>query len=212
MSTIKIKYVPPSLPWNPGAVAFQTGLVFFWYNCVWFWNIHLSIVILFLTSYPTAREALLVAFNESMVNGEYAFIIFMKDVDEVERNLKHQFKWYISHHTETLHTTKEVKKALDAALILAPKLPEASYSTFVNRLRTTMGHAPFFSKSYIGRINGTHMNKSLSQVTFSVFFLLVIRLSTFFTVIAIIIWKKWRNPPGCIELLTETKYDVLNLN
>ncbi|XP_065065708.1 uncharacterized protein LOC135691687 [Rhopilema esculentum] len=120
-------------------------------------------IILFLTSYPTAREAMLVAFNESMTKGDYAFIICMKDVDEVKRKLKHQFKWYISHYTETLHTTRDVKKALDAALILAPKMPAVSYGAFVDRLRTTMGKAPFYSSAYIGKINGTHMDKSQSQ-------------------------------------------------
>ena len=99
-----------------------------------------------------------------MINGEYAFIICMTDVDEVNRNLKHQFKWYISHYTETLHTSMYVKKALEAALILAPKLPEAEYSRFVQRLRVAMGKAPFNSKAYIGKINGTHMEKSQSKV------------------------------------------------
>lgn len=122
------------------------------------------LVILFLTSYATAREALHVAFNESMVNGEYMFIVCMKDVGEVKRKLKHQFKWFISHYTETLHTTRDVQKALEATLILAPKLPEAEYSRFVDRLRTAMGKAPFFSNTYIGKINGTHMDKSKSQV------------------------------------------------
>lgn len=99
-----------------------------------------------------------------MINGEYAFIVCMKDVDEVKRNLRHQFKWYISHYTETLHTSRDVKKALEAALILAPKLPEAEYSKFVHRLRTAMGKAPFYSDAYVGKINGTHMDKAHSQV------------------------------------------------
>jgi len=119
-------------------------------------------IILFLTSYPIAREALYVAFTESMINGEYAFIVCMKDVDEVKRNLKHQFKWYISHFTQTLHTSLDAKKALEAALILAPKLPEAKYSKFIHRLKTAMGMAPFFSNTYIGKVNGTHMEKSQS--------------------------------------------------
>ena len=123
---------------------------------------------MFLTSYPTVREALLVAYKENMINGEYAFIVCMKDVDEVKRNLKHQFKWYISHYTETLHTSMDVKKALEAAVILAPKLPVAEYGKFVERLRTAMDKAPFFSNAFKGKINGTHMDKSQSMVSCSI--------------------------------------------
>ena len=115
-----------------------------------------------------------------MTHGEYAFIVCMKDVDEVERNLKYQFKWYISHYTETLHTSSDVEKALEAALILAPKLPEAEYSKFVYRLRIAMGMAPFFSTAYIGKINGTHMDKSQSTVGYYLFANLSIKSSQSF--------------------------------
>eukprot|EP00794_Sanderia_malayensis_P009190 gene9190-10164_t len=120
-------------------------------------------IVLLLTSHPIAREALLVAYNEGMINGEYLFILVMKDADEVAKKQEYSFKWAISHYAETLHTFKEVKKALDAALILAPKLPTPSYEQFQERLRKKIGGPPFFSDAYKGIINGTDLDKSESQ-------------------------------------------------
>ena len=131
---------------------------------MWRRLINYFLVVLVLTSYPIAREVFLVAYQEGMINGDYAFILFMKDVDEVARKHENPFKWYISHYTHTLHTTKEVQKALEAVLILAPKQPTPSYSSFEKRLRKTISKPPFNSKAYIGKINGTNMQKSQSQV------------------------------------------------
>ncbi len=119
------------------------------------------------------------AYNEGMINGKYAFILVMKDVDEVSRKQENPFKWYISHYAETLHTTKEVRKALDAALILAPKLPTPSYSSFVDRLRKTIAGPPFHSNAYIGRINGTNLNKAQSQVCYRFYNITKVKLTSF---------------------------------
>ncbi len=118
-----------------------------------------------LTSYSIAREAILVASQQGMTDGDYAFVIVKKDVDEVSTKMEKPFKWFVSHWKSTLNATEEVKKAFESVLILAPKLPTPSFQDFVDRLRKTMAGPPFYSKAYRGKINGTNMDKARSKVS-----------------------------------------------
>ena len=131
---------------------------------MWRRLINFFLVVLLLTSYPIAREVFLAAYREGMINGEYAFILFMRDAEEVASKQLHPFKWFISHYIHGLHSNWEVQKALKAVLILVPKQPTPSYSSFVKRLRKTISKPPFNSKAYIGKHKGNNMQKSQGQV------------------------------------------------
>ena len=113
---------------------------------------------------------MLAAYQSDMINGEYAFILFELSINELYDKMEYPFKWFISHYTPTLHTTREVKKAFKAVLLMAPKLPGRNYSVFEVELKRRMLDLPWNSSEYVGKIPGTPYFKNNSRVSkFNIF-------------------------------------------
>ena len=96
---------------------------------------------------------MLAAHKAGMINGEFVFIIFELSVNSLEGRLKMPFKWFISHYSDTLHTSHIVKEAFRAVFVLAPKIPSRNYTLFEMKVKKRLSGPPFFSKSYVGYMN-----------------------------------------------------------
>ena len=112
----------------------------------------------FVSELQIAREGMLHAYDEGMINGDYAFIMFELDQSQVSIYSKHPFKWYFSGHQSTLNRYAEVVKACEAAFVLAVKSPSlASYSKFKDELKKRSIDPPFYSKRYKGYLWGNNV-------------------------------------------------------
>ena len=98
-----------------------------------------------------AREGMLQAYDEGMTNGDYAFIIFVLDQSEMSHYTELAFKWFFSSHKTSLNRYHHVKKAFEAAFVLAIKSPSSeSYPNFTAELKKRSSDPPFYSKVYEG--------------------------------------------------------------
>ena len=86
-----------------------------------------------MSDFHIAREGMLHAYDENMINGDYAFIIFELDQTQVALYSKKPFKWFFSSYRGTLNRYHHVKEAFEAAFVLAIKaLHRKATSTLLN--------------------------------------------------------------------------------
>lgn len=98
-----------------------------------------------------AREGMLHAYDEGMTDGDYAFIMFVLDQSEMSLYTKLTFKWFFSSYKTSLNRYHHVKKAFEAAFVLAIKSPSSkSYPNFTAELKKRSRDPPFHSKVYEG--------------------------------------------------------------
>ena len=98
-----------------------------------------------------AREGMLQAYDEGMTDGDYAFIMFVLDQSEMKLYTKRAFKWFFSSYKTSLNRYHHVKKAFEAAFVLAIKSPSSeSYPNFTAELKKRSRDPPFYSKVYEG--------------------------------------------------------------
>ena len=91
------------------------------------------------------------AYDEGMTDGDYAFIMFVLDQSDMSRYTKQSFKWFFSSYTTSLNRYHHVKKAFEAAFVLAIKSPSSeSYPRFTAELKKRSRDPPFYSKVYEG--------------------------------------------------------------
>ena len=91
------------------------------------------------------------AYDEGMTNGDYVFIMFELDVTQVSLYTRQPFKWFFSSYSSTLNRYHHVKKAFEAAFVLAIKSPSSeSYPRFTAELRRRSPDPPFDSHVYEG--------------------------------------------------------------
>ena len=105
----------------------------------------------FVSDFNIAREGMLHAYDEDMINGDYAFIMFELDQAQMAVYTKSPFKWFFSSHRPTLNRYHHLKKAFEAVFILAIKSPSSeSYTNFTEELKRRSPEPPFCSQVYKG--------------------------------------------------------------
>lgn len=110
-------------------------------------------IVIFVSDFHIAREGMLHAYDENMINGDYAFIIFELDQTQVALYSKKPFKWFFSSYRGTLNRYHHVKEAFEAAFVLAIKSPSSkSYVNFTEQLKIRSIDPPFNSTVYTGYI------------------------------------------------------------
>ncbi|XP_020613215.1 atrial natriuretic peptide receptor 1-like isoform X2 [Orbicella faveolata] len=108
-------------------------------------------IVVFVSSFYMAREGMLHAYDEGMTDGDYAFIMFVLDQSEMSLYTKLTFKWFFSSYKTSLNRYHHVKKAFEAAFVLAIKSPSSkSYPNFTAELKKRSRDPPFHSKVYEG--------------------------------------------------------------
>lgn len=108
-------------------------------------------VVVFVSDFYIAREGMLHAYDEGMTKGDYAFIMFELDQTQVSLYTRQPFKWFFSSYRTTLNRYHHVKKAFEAALVLAIKSPSSkSYPSFTAELKRRAPDPPFDSHVYEG--------------------------------------------------------------
>ncbi|XP_068761980.1 LOW QUALITY PROTEIN: atrial natriuretic peptide receptor 1-like [Montipora capricornis] len=113
-------------------------------------------IVVFVSDFYIAREGMLHAYDEGMINGDYAFIIFELDQTQVTLYRKQPFKWFFSSYKETLNRYHHVMEAFEAVFVLAIKSPESeSYAKFTAEVKRRSKEAPFFSEVYTGFLWGS---------------------------------------------------------
>ena len=110
------------------------------------------------------------AYDEGMINGDYAFIIFELDQTQVALYRKQPFKWFFSSYKETLNRYHHVMEAFEAVFVLAIKSPESeSYEKFTAEVKRRSKEAPFFSDVYTGFLWGSGKPDFLANETKVIF-------------------------------------------
>lgn len=105
----------------------------------------------FVSDFHIAREGMLHAYDEDMINGDYAFIMFELDQAQMAMYTGKPFKWFFSSHWETLNRYEHLKKAFEAVFVLAIKSPTSeSYTSFAEELKRRSPDPPFNSEVYKG--------------------------------------------------------------
>ena len=108
-------------------------------------------VVIFITEFFLAREGMLFAYDEGMINGDYVFIMFQLDQNQAHLYSKHQFKWFFSSYPSTLQRRNHLKKAFEAAFVLAIKLPSShNFTHFKKEIKRRSKFPPFNSTVYEG--------------------------------------------------------------
>ena len=93
-----------------------------------------------------------------MTNGDFAFIMYEQSRYQILQKLKYQFQWFASGWYDGLRA-QAIEKAMRAALVLGPVIPQTGYNTFAMKLKNKMAHWPFFSDAYLGNMtNGKAKN------------------------------------------------------
>lgn len=116
-----------------------------------FFNLFFFSVVVFVTDLHIAREGMLHAYDEKMINGDYVFIIFELDQAQVGIYSNRPFKWFFSSYKDTLNRYHHVKDAFQAAFVLAIKSPSSkSYMNFTEELKIRSRDEPFNSLVYTG--------------------------------------------------------------
>lgn len=91
------------------------------------------------------------AYDEDMINGDFVFIIFELDQTQVALYSKQPFKWFFSSYKPTLNRYHHVKKAFEAAFVLAIKSPASkTYAKFTAEVKRRSPEEPFNSTVYQG--------------------------------------------------------------
>ena len=105
----------------------------------------------FVSDFYIAREGMLHAYDEGMINGDYVFIMFELDQTQMALYSRQPFKWFFSSYRSTLNRYHHVKKAFEAAFVLAIKSPSSkSYPNFTEELKRRSPDPPFYSHVYEG--------------------------------------------------------------
>jgi len=108
-------------------------------------------IVVFVSDLHIAREGMLHAYDENMINGDYAFIIFELDQTQVKLYSDKSFKWFFSSYKQTLNRYHHVKEAFEAAFVLAIKSPSSeSYAKFTDEVKRRSPEEPFNSTVYQG--------------------------------------------------------------
>jgi len=110
--------------------------------------------VIFVTEFALAREGMLYALDQDMINGDYAFIMFELDQNKVTINNKQPFKWLFSTYPATLKRIHDLRNAFSAAFVLAVKsLPSSNnYHKFQSELKRRAPEPPFYSTAYQGNL------------------------------------------------------------
>ena len=91
------------------------------------------------------------AYDEGMINGDYVFIMFQLDQNQIKMYSNHQFKWFFSSHTSTVNRRNDVIKAFEAAFVLAIKVPSShNFTHFQREIKRRSSLSPFYSDVYEG--------------------------------------------------------------
>lgn len=94
---------------------------------------------------------MLLAYDEGMINGDYVFIMFQLNQNQVSMYSKHQFKWFFSSHLSTVARGADVRKAFEAAFVLAIKVPSSqNFTHFKREIKRRSNMPPFYSTVYDG--------------------------------------------------------------
>ena len=125
-------------------------LIFTWTDLTHFLIFFFCSVVVFVTDLHIAREGMLHAYDEKMINGDYVFIIFVLDQAKAELYSNLPFKWFFSSYKDTLNRYHHVRDAFQAAFVLAIKRPSKSYVNFTEELKIRSPNAPFKSLLYTG--------------------------------------------------------------
>lgn len=113
-------------------------------------SLFLSVVV-FVADFYIAREGMLHAYDEDMINGDFVFIIFELDQTQVSLYTEQPFKWFFSSYPRTLNRYHHVKAAFEAAFVLAIKSPSSrSYANFTEQVKRRSPEEPFNSTVYQG--------------------------------------------------------------
>ena len=106
---------------------------------------------------------MLQAYDEGMTDGDYAFIMFVLDQSEMSLYTKRSFKWFFSSYETSLNRYHHVKKAFEAAFVLAIKSPSSeSYPNFTTELKKRSRDPPFYSKVYEGYLFKENSNSKFA--------------------------------------------------
>ncbi|XP_031575271.1 atrial natriuretic peptide receptor 1-like isoform X2 [Actinia tenebrosa] len=108
-------------------------------------------IVIFVTEFFLAREGMLHALDHGMINGDYVFIMFELDQNQVSSYAKQPFKWLFSSYPSTLNRYNHLQRAFAAVFVLAVKSPSSkNYSLFQEELKRRAPEAPFYSTVYKG--------------------------------------------------------------
>ena len=99
-----------------------------------------------------------------MTKGEFAFILFELSADKVLHKTQYPFQWFYAHYLQTYNFSTSVREEFGSVIILGPKAPQSNYKGFEKRLKKRLAGAPFYSKAWNGKINGTKKRKAESRV------------------------------------------------
>ena len=108
---------------------------------------------------------MLYALDHGMINGDYVFIMFELDLNQVTLYKKQPFKWLFSSYPTTLKRFHHLRDAFAAVFVLAVKsLSSTKYHKFQNELKRRAPDPPFYSKVYEGSLFGKHFDAKKTEV------------------------------------------------
>lgn len=111
------------------------------------------LVVVFVSDFYIAREGMLHAYDEGMINGDFIFIISELDQTQMAKFRDQPFKWFFSSFKQTNNRFHHVLEAFKAVFVLAVKSSESeSYAKFTAEVKRRSTQAPFYSKVYTGYV------------------------------------------------------------
>ncbi|XP_015762337.1 PREDICTED: speract receptor-like [Acropora digitifera] len=110
-------------------------------------------IVVFVSDFYIAREGMLHAYDEGMINGDFIFIISELDQTQMAKFRDQPFKWFFSSFKQTNNRFHHVLEAFKAVFVLAAKSSESeSYAKFTAEVKRRSTQAPFYSKVYTGYV------------------------------------------------------------
>ncbi|KAK2572039.1 Speract receptor [Acropora cervicornis] len=110
-------------------------------------------IVVFVSDFYIAREGMLHAYDEGMINGDFIFIISELDQTQMAKFRDQPFKWFFSSFKQTNNRFHHVLEAFKAVFVLAVKSSESeSYAKFTAEVKRRSTQAPFYSKVYTGYV------------------------------------------------------------
>jgi len=112
-------------------------------------------VIIVLEEFRYAKELLLPACEEGLTNGDYAFILFFLNHDEVLGNKQNPNSWAYPHcDSNDSYSRCKFQQAFDSALVMSLNINESSgtYTNFQRTVKQRSKESPFYSQGYVGHL------------------------------------------------------------
>ena len=102
-----------------------------------------------------AKELLLPACEEGLTNGDYAFILFFLNHDEVLLNKQNPISWAYPHcDANDPYSRCKFQQAFDSALVMSLNINEnnGSFTHFQRAVIQRSKEPPFYSQGYEGHL------------------------------------------------------------